>query len=234
MKIVGTIARIGQIALVILWMAACSGGGQSGGDLAMNGPTAEKGGNPVSSDQTKETRNDDPAGNSEEYQDSDSREHDGDGVSDEGDDKNDKKDKEDEKDKNDETDKKDEEDGHAQDGEDANDSGFGGSGSGHDAENSGGDGGHGDDMETIMTPMIVPGLAALETPRKKRMTATELLTRTIDPMTMRALVTTRNSRLSRQRTNNNESARSISPKRPSSWPSGTISEKTTAGKCMAE
>jgi hypothetical protein len=30
MKIVGTIARIGQIALVILWMAACSGGGQSG------------------------------------------------------------------------------------------------------------------------------------------------------------------------------------------------------------
>jgi hypothetical protein len=117
------------------------------GDLAMNGPTAEKGGNPVSSDQTKETRNDDPAGNSEEHQDSDSREHDGDGVSDEGDDKNDKKDKEDEKDKNDETDKKDEEDGHAQDGEDAHDSGFGGSGSGHDAENSGGDGGHGDDND---------------------------------------------------------------------------------------
>lgn len=150
MKIVGTIARIGQIALVILWMAACSGGGQSGGDLAMNGPTAEKGGNPVSSDQTKEIRNDDRVGNSEEHQESDSGEHDDDEAFSSGSDTTDEHGADHSSDQaNNESDQSvgAASGQHGQDGEDAHDSGFGGSGSGHDAENSGGDGGHGDDND---------------------------------------------------------------------------------------
>ncbi len=78
MKTFSVIVRVGYVGLMVLWMAACSGGGgQSENDLATNRQTAVKGGTIASPDPTPhETHDGDQADNSDGHHDSNTNEHD--------------------------------------------------------------------------------------------------------------------------------------------------------------